>query len=67
MPLKTRDILDKYNIAHYTICNYLRYRLISQPPRDSSGDMIWLPENIAELERAMRRQNKKYGKKAVAV
>lgn len=52
--LRTKDILEKYDISRQTLYNWIQEGLIEEPERDWRGWRKWTPNNIKQLESVLK-------------
>lgn len=51
--IRTKDILDKYDISRQTLYNWINEGLINNPERDWRGWRIWNYDSINQIEKIM--------------
>jgi hypothetical protein len=51
--LKTPAIADTLGIPYWRVNQLIRSREFRPPMKDSSGDYVWLPEDVERLKKAL--------------
>jgi hypothetical protein len=51
--LKTRAVADALGVPYHRLFELLRSRKIAPPPKDSSGDYVWLSEHVEAARQAL--------------
>jgi hypothetical protein len=51
--LKSRAVADLLNIPYYRLFELLRSKRLTPPAKDTSGDYIWLPEDVERIRTAL--------------
>jgi hypothetical protein len=51
--LKTMGVAAKLEVTCYRLYELLRNRKLAPPSKDSSGDYIWLPEDVERARQAL--------------
>ena len=59
--LKTAVAADQLGVPPYRLTNMIRYRRIPMPAKDSSGDYIWLPEDLERARQALAAGRRRKG------
>lgn len=63
--IRTKDILEKYDISRQTLYNWIQEELIEEPEKDWRGWRKWNAINIEQLENIIRnKENKVVNKKS---
>jgi hypothetical protein len=58
---KSRAAADQLHVSYWQLFNLLRTNQLQPPAKDTSGDFVWMPEDIerARLTLAARRAKRK--------
>jgi hypothetical protein len=59
-PLKSPLAARELGITYHQLIGLLRFGKIDPPPRDSSGDYLWFPEDLRHARRALARERPRH-------
>jgi hypothetical protein len=52
--LKSAAVADLLGVPYWRLFDLLRTRKLTPPAKDSSGDYVWLPEDVERARAALR-------------
>jgi hypothetical protein len=55
--LKTPAVARLLGVPYWTLMSLLRWERIEAPAKDSSGDYVWLPEDVERARQALAGQH----------
>jgi hypothetical protein len=64
--LKTPAITDALGIPYWRVNQLIRSREFTPPMKDSSGDYVWLPEDVERLKKVLAARGYKRRQRVVA-
>ena len=62
MPVKSVDVLRALGCTYSQLVGLLRDAKIPRPAKDSSGDYVWLAEDVQRASEALRNRRRPAGK-----
>jgi hypothetical protein len=51
---KSRAVAEALGVPYYRLFELLRSKKLAPPPKDSSGDYCWRPQDIERARRALK-------------
>jgi hypothetical protein len=52
--MKSRDVADLLGCPYYRLTDLLRSRKIPRPQKDSSGDYVWVDQDVTRARQALQ-------------